>query len=221
LFELDAQTGQLLWKLPVGGHDGHENDGLLTENAKPGSKTGLPPRFCLEPSIFGGIETQLASNGATTFAAVNDLALPASRTGYTAGVAADLAAIEKATGEMVAVNQDTGAVEWDTPLPSSPYGAATVTNDVVHLLPAADLPMWTGALSVLPSRPVGGRAHHGRLPGQVTALAPAHQHGRAPRGAQLRPGPGPQGHLHQPAPLAARLPPRRRRDGPARVSGLG
>jgi outer membrane protein assembly factor BamB len=32
---------------------------------------------------------------------------------------------------MVAVNQDTGAVEWDTLLPSSPYGAATVTNDVV------------------------------------------------------------------------------------------
>jgi outer membrane protein assembly factor BamB len=104
---------------------------LLTENAKPGSHAGLPATFCLEPSIFGGIETQLASNGSTTFAAVNDLALPASRTGYTAGVAADLAAVEKATGEMVAVNQDTGAVEWDTPLPSSPYGAATVTNDVV------------------------------------------------------------------------------------------
>ena len=32
---------------------------------------------------------------------------------------------------MVAVNQDTGAVAWDTPLPSSPYGAATVTNGVV------------------------------------------------------------------------------------------
>jgi outer membrane protein assembly factor BamB len=32
---------------------------------------------------------------------------------------------------MVAVNQDTGQVEWDTPIPSSPYGAATVTNDVV------------------------------------------------------------------------------------------
>ena len=32
---------------------------------------------------------------------------------------------------MVAVDQDTGAVAWDTPLPSSPYGAATVTNDVV------------------------------------------------------------------------------------------
>ena len=131
LFELDAKTGQLLWKLPVGGHQGHENDGLLTENAKPGSHAGLPARFCLEPSIFGGIETQLASNGSTTFAAVNDLALPASATGYTAGVAADLAAVIKATGEMVAVNQDTGTIEWDTPIPSSPYGAATVTNDVV------------------------------------------------------------------------------------------
>jgi len=131
LFELDAKTGQLLWKLPVGGHQGHENDGLLTENAKPGSHVSLPATFCLEPSIFGGIETQLASNGSTAFAAVNDLALPASRTGYTAGVAADLAAVEKAGGEMVAVNQDTGTVEWDTPLPSSPYGAATVTNDLV------------------------------------------------------------------------------------------
>ena len=42
LFELDAQTGQLLWKLPVGGHQGHENDGLLTENAKPGSHAACP-----------------------------------------------------------------------------------------------------------------------------------------------------------------------------------
>ena len=37
-----------------------------------------------------------------------------------------------ATGEMVAVNQATGRVEWDVKLPSAPYGgAATVTNNVV------------------------------------------------------------------------------------------
>jgi outer membrane protein assembly factor BamB len=41
------------------------------------------------------------------------------------------ASIPKATGEMVAVNQDTGKIEWDDKLPSSPYGAATVTNNVV------------------------------------------------------------------------------------------
>jgi outer membrane protein assembly factor BamB len=41
------------------------------------------------------------------------------------------ASIAKATGEMVAVSQDTGKIEWADQLPSSPYGAAAVTNNVV------------------------------------------------------------------------------------------
>jgi alcohol dehydrogenase (cytochrome c) len=131
VIELDAQTGQLLWKLPVGAHSGHESDGLLTEHATPTSHGLLPAHYCLEPSIFGGVLTQLASNGSTTFAAVNDLALPATPAGYSATVTSSFQAVEHATGEMVAISQDTGTVEWDTLLPSSPYGAATVTNDVV------------------------------------------------------------------------------------------
>ena len=131
MIELDAQTGKLLWQRPVGGHDGHENDGLLTEHATPTSHDPLPAKYCLEPSLYGGMLTQLASNGSTTFAAVNDFALPASPTGFTGSVASQVQAFDNAVGEMVAVNQDTGAVIWDTPLPSSPFGAATVTNDVV------------------------------------------------------------------------------------------
>jgi alcohol dehydrogenase (cytochrome c) len=131
IIELDAQTGKLLWQRPVGGHDGHENDGVLTEHATPTSHDPLPAAYCLEPSIYGGMLTQLASNGSTTFAAVNDWALPASPTGITSSVASQIQSLYAAGGEMVAVNQDTGAVIWDTPLPSSPYGAATVTNDVV------------------------------------------------------------------------------------------
>src|SRR5579859_3204058 len=131
MIELDAQTGTLLWQRPVGGHTGHENDGLLTEHATPQSHVGLPAEFCLQPGALGGIETQLASNGTTTFAAVNDFALEASPSGFTGSEASQIQAFEKAVGEMVAVNQDTGAVIWDTPLPSSPFGAATVTNDVV------------------------------------------------------------------------------------------
>ncbi len=131
LIELDAHTGKLLWQRPVGGHDGHETDGLLTEHATSASRALLPAEYCLEPSLYGGILTQLASNGSTTFAAVNDLALPANPTGYTGSLTSHIQAIENAVGEMAAVNQDTGAVIWDTPLPSSPYGAATVTNDVV------------------------------------------------------------------------------------------
>ncbi len=131
IIELDAQTGKLLWQRPVGGHDGHENDGLLTEHATPASRGLLPTNYCLEPSIYGGVLTELASNGSTTFAAVNDLALAASPSGFTGSITSQIQAVENAVGEMVAVNQDTGAVIWDTPLPSSPYGAATVTNDVV------------------------------------------------------------------------------------------
>ena len=135
LVELNAQTGKPIWKRPVGLHNGHDHDGLLTENAKPTSHINMPKQFCLEPGVDGGIETQLASNGSTTFAAVNDLPAPVCGTGTGTGcsisTSAAIEAVFKATGEMVAVNQDTGRVEWDTRLPSSPYGAATVTNDVV------------------------------------------------------------------------------------------
>jgi outer membrane protein assembly factor BamB len=131
MIELDAQTGKLLWQRPVGGHDGHQNDGLLTEHATATSHDPLPAKYCLEPSLYGGMLTQLASNGSTTFAAVNDFALPASPTGFTGSIASQAKAFFNAVGEMVAVNQDTGTVIWDAPLPSSPFGAATVTNDVV------------------------------------------------------------------------------------------
>jgi alcohol dehydrogenase (cytochrome c) len=131
MIELDAQTGKLLWQLPVGGHSGHEDDGVLTEHATPTSHDPLPANYCLEPSLYGGMLTELASNGSTTFAAVNDWALAASPTGFTGSVASQIKALYSAGGEMVAVNQDTGTVIWDTPLPSMLFGAATVTNDVV------------------------------------------------------------------------------------------
>jgi alcohol dehydrogenase (cytochrome c) len=131
LVELSAQTGKLLWKLPVGVHSGHDNDGLITENATAASSIPLPARFELEPGVFGGIESQLATNGSTTFAAVNNLAVPISVKGVTESSAAFEASIGKATGEMIAVNQDTGKIEWDDQLPSSPYGAAAVTGNVV------------------------------------------------------------------------------------------
>ena len=131
LIELNAQTGKLIWKLPVGVHTGHDNDGLLTENATPASHIPLPARFGLEPGVFGGIESQLASNGTTTFAAVNNLAVPMPCKGVAESDTAFIASIGKATGQMIAVNQDTGKIVWDDQLPSSPYGAATVTNDVV------------------------------------------------------------------------------------------
>jgi alcohol dehydrogenase (cytochrome c) len=131
MIELNAQTGKLLWQLPVGVHSGPQNAGLLTENATPTSRIPLPATFDLEPGVFGGIESQLATNGTTVFAAVNNLAVPMSVKGVTESSKAFDSSIPKATGEMIAVNQDTGKIEWADQLPSSPYGAAAVTNDVV------------------------------------------------------------------------------------------
>ena len=131
LIELNAQTGKLLWKLPVGVHRGPQDAGLLTENATPTSPVPLPAKFTLEPGVFGGIESQLATNGSTVFAAVNNLAVPITVKGAAETSKAFEASIGTATGEMIAVNQDTGKIEWDDKLPSSPYGAAAVTNDVV------------------------------------------------------------------------------------------
>jgi alcohol dehydrogenase (cytochrome c) len=131
LIELSAQTGKLLWKLPVGVHTGHDNDGLLTEHATPTSHISLPAKFELEPSFFGGIESQLATNGSTVFAAVNNLPAPMTVHGVSETSKEFTASITKATGEMVAVNVATGKVIWNDKLPSSPYGAAAVTNNVV------------------------------------------------------------------------------------------
>jgi alcohol dehydrogenase (cytochrome c) len=131
LVELSAQTGKLLWKLPVGVHSGHDNDGLLAENATPASHVSLPATFVLEPSVLGGVESQLATDGSTVFAAVNNLAVPMTVHGVAESGKAFEASIGTATGEMVAVSQDTGKIVWDDKLPSSPYGAAAVTNGVV------------------------------------------------------------------------------------------
>jgi alcohol dehydrogenase (cytochrome c) len=142
VIELNADTGKLLWKDPVGVHNGHDNDGLITENMTPAqaAKSSLGKVDTVEPGELGGVESQLASNGTTTFAAINDLATPIYATGQavpkTPAAAAAffkgyLALVAKATGEVVAINQDTGQIEWDTKLPSSAYGAATVSNDVL------------------------------------------------------------------------------------------
>jgi alcohol dehydrogenase (cytochrome c) len=131
LIELDAQTGKLLWKLPVGVHSGHDNDGLRTENARPTSPMPLPAKFVLAPGALGGILSPLASDGSTVFAAVNNLPMPITVKGLAESSKAYQASIGTATGEMVAVSQDTGKIIWDDKLPSSPYGAATVTNNVV------------------------------------------------------------------------------------------
>jgi glucose dehydrogenase len=126
--EVDETTGKLLWKTPVGKHNGHDHDGLLTL-AQAKKKLKMP--YTVFPGILGGVESQLASDGTNVYAAVNDLGSK-----YTTNLEAGIktpptGSYSDGKGDFVALNQATGKILWDTKLNQSPYGAATVTNDVV------------------------------------------------------------------------------------------
>ena len=71
LVAVNAQTGKPVWTRTVGVHDGHISDNLYAER---GQFSKLHTPETVEPGDFGGIESQLASNGTTVFAAVNNLA---------------------------------------------------------------------------------------------------------------------------------------------------
>jgi glucose dehydrogenase len=126
LVAVSARSGKLIWKLAVGVHNGHDDDNLYAEKGEY-SRLRLPET--IEPGNLGGIESQLASNGTTVFAAVNNLAV--TLTQQTFINAKFTVPFDKGTGDLVAVNEATGKVEWEDKLPSSPYGAATLANDVV------------------------------------------------------------------------------------------
>ncbi len=123
---VDAQTGKPVWKRSVGVHNGHDNDNLLAEK-RDFAKLHIPET--VEPGDLGGVESQLASNGTTVFAAVNNLPWTYKSQGLT-GISPAVP-FNKGTGEVVAVDAATGKVRWDHKLPSSAYGAATIANNVV------------------------------------------------------------------------------------------
>ena len=126
LVAVDAQTGKLIWKRPVGIHNGHTDDDLAAEK---GDFSNLKTPETIEPGDLGGIESQLATNGKTVFAAVNNLATTYKGQGLE--FASFAVPPDKGTGDFVAVDVATGKVKWDVKMKSSPYGGATIANDVV------------------------------------------------------------------------------------------
>jgi outer membrane protein assembly factor BamB len=122
---LNADNGKLIWKRSVGVHTKNtDNLDLKTEHGT----AGLTLPLTVEPGDLGGVESQLASNGSTVFAAINDLALK--YTGPAFEQSTFVGGLGGAKGEMVAINQNTGKILWDHHFAHSAYGAVSVTNDV-------------------------------------------------------------------------------------------
>lgn len=121
VYEMNATTGQLIWKTAVGKHNGHDKDSL---NALEHKKLKLPITYL--PGSIGGILTNMALAGDTVYVVTNDFAFTYSSLSQVLGKPG-----KKFSGEIEALNLATGKVEWDTKLNGLPLGAATVSNDLV------------------------------------------------------------------------------------------
>jgi alcohol dehydrogenase (cytochrome c) len=123
VYEMNAETGKLIWKTPVGEHNGHDNDGLLALE----HKITLKVPFTILPGSLGGILTDVAVAGTSIY--VVTLNLPMTYQSLKLPVAVKAAG--PLAGEVEALNLATGKVEWATKVPEMPLGAATVSNDLV------------------------------------------------------------------------------------------
>lgn len=112
----DQASGQEIWRTPVGKH---QNDDLQE----------VPEGETVEvfPGTLGGVETPFAIANGVAFFPVLNLA-----TSYTS-TALDSSTFNFTGGESVitALDVATGAVLWETTLPTGIYAGCTVTNDIV------------------------------------------------------------------------------------------
>jgi len=122
VYEMNAGTGRLIWKTPVGVHNGHDDDSLQALE-----HTGaLKAPFTIEPGSLGGVLTNMALADDTLYVVTNDLPITFKSMSDLDGSGAGAA-----TGEVEALNVATGKVEWDTKVADMPLGAATVANDLL------------------------------------------------------------------------------------------
>jgi glucose dehydrogenase len=154
VYAMNAATGALLWKTPVGAHNGTDNDSqLLLEH-----ELTIKLPYTFEPGALGGVLTDMAVADGSVYVATIDLPLTAKTM---ASVNGDAAAGPE-TGDIEALSLATGKVEWDTKVSTFPLGAATVSNDLVFTT------LYNGTLLAL-NRATGAIVYQHKLPTSANA----------------------------------------------------
>ena len=155
VYAMNASTGALLWKTPVGEHNGHDDDSLLLLEHKITLK--LP--YTIAPGSLGGVLTNMAVADGSVYVVTIDLPIAFKSLNSVDG---DASAGVPPTGEVEALSLATGKVEWDTKVASMPLGAATVANDLVFTT------LYNGTLLAL-NRTTGAIVYSHRLPATTNA----------------------------------------------------
>jgi outer membrane protein assembly factor BamB/plastocyanin len=124
---VDPDTGDEVWKTAVGIHNGHDED---SREQLDGTLALPPPPFKVFPGPYGGVETNLAVNDGKVYAAVVNLPglvknaeglnRPVPEVDFTTG-----------KGELVRLDLATGAIDWSVDLDTMPFGAITISNDLL------------------------------------------------------------------------------------------
>lgn len=110
----DAHTGQQLWKTSVGQHQNDE-----TQNISAGQT------ITVLPGSYGGVETPMALADGVVYVPIVNAAAQFSATSIVSQ------ALSKGTGELDALDVNTGKILWASPLKAPDFGGATVAGDLV------------------------------------------------------------------------------------------
>ncbi len=145
---MNARTGKLIWKTPVGEHSQSDN---YPAEALARTLTLKAP-YTILPGSLGGVLSNLAVAANTVYVATINLPFRLPKLVYPLG-----APVGNGTGQVEALNLSTGKVEWDTKVATMPLGAATVSNDLVFTT------LYSGVLIAF-NRATGAIVYQHKLP---------------------------------------------------------
>ncbi len=117
---VDAKTGKPVWRTSVGEHNGHDKDNIYAMRGEY-DKIKLGPVF---PGQLGGVIAPMATDEERVY-------VPIVNHSMTLVSGTEVTEESTASGEVAALDLDTGKIVWTSNLPTPAYGAMLVANDIV------------------------------------------------------------------------------------------
>jgi outer membrane protein assembly factor BamB len=117
---VDAGSGKVVWRNHVGIHNGHDKDPLLAMRGEFGRiRTGR-----VEPGELGGVIAPIAGDGERVYVPIVDRSM-------TVHSGSQVSPGSASTGEVTALDLQTGDILWEKSLNSPVLGGLVVVNDLV------------------------------------------------------------------------------------------